>query len=70
MDKSHIDMNKLNKVPSGHPFEYRDIVNEDFPTNKHDTDGLRFKKEVESGKYNNVDIISENTDSRVVYKKI
>ncbi len=70
-DKSHIDISKLNKVPLGHPFEYKDIVRDDFPTEERPIDGLRFKEEVKKGIYEDV-VIYDNTDidNRVVYKKI
>ncbi|WFD11433.1 hypothetical protein [Tepidibacter hydrothermalis] len=69
LNRSHIDLNKLNKVPSNHPFEYRDVVSEDFPKESHGIDGRRFKSEVEHGKYENVAIYRES-DDRVQYKKL
>ena len=68
--KSHIDKNKLEKVPVGHPFEYRDIVSESLPMSEHTIDGRRFKSEVESGEYENVGIIDENPGNRILYRKL
>jgi len=69
LNKSHIDLDKLNKVPSNHPFEYKDVVSDDFPTEDHGIDGRRFKSEVENGKYENISVNKE-TDNRVQYKKL
>jgi len=67
--KSHIDEDKLNKVPSGHPFEYKDVVSDDFPMEDHSEDGRIFKFEVEKGLYNNV-TIKKDTGSHILYKKL
>ena len=48
-DKSHICLNKLDKVPAGSPFEYKDIVQEDFALENHTEDGKVFKSEVQQG---------------------
>ncbi|MCY6369280.1 hypothetical protein [Clostridium ganghwense] len=68
-EKSHIDINKLNKVPKGHPFEYRDVVEENFPMSERVQDGKRFKGEVEKGEYDSV-VITEDDGDCVQYKKI
>lgn len=67
--KSHIDIDKLNKVPSGKPFEYKDIVKESFAEENHTEDGKWFKQEVESGIYGNV-ILEKDTGSHLLYKKL
>lgn len=66
--KSHIDMEKFKKVPSGHPFEYKDIVKEDYPLENRTQDGKRFKSEVEKGLYDAV--IREDDTDRVQYEKL
>lgn len=66
--KSHIDMEKLNRIPCGHPFEYKDVVMEDFPAEMRTEDGKKFKAEVENGEYNAV-IVDDDTD-RVQYRKL
>lgn len=67
--RSHIDMEKLNKVPVGNPFEYKDIVNEELPIEAHTEDGKRFKDEVKSGVYQNI-VIEKDTGSHLLYKKL
>ncbi|QGU94311.1 hypothetical protein GOM49_03565 [Clostridium bovifaecis] len=67
-EKSHIDINKLNSVPSGHPFEYKDVVMENFPVEKRTVDGKKFKAEVENGEFEAV--ITEDDTDRVQYKKL
>lgn len=67
--RSHIDTEKLNKVPVGHPFEYKDIVDEQFPMDAHTEDGKRFKDEVESGLYKDI-VIEKDTGSHLLYKKL
>jgi len=69
MQKSHIDENKLEKVPTGHPFEYKDVVCDEFPIEAHSEDGVRFKAEVENGDYKNV-IIDKHTGSHILYRKL
>lgn len=66
---SHIDINKLEKVPEGCPFEYKDIASESFPKEEHTEDGKRFKDEVENGVYENIKI-EKDTGSHLLYKKI
>lgn len=66
--KSHIDMDKLNDVPSGHPFEYRDVVMDDFPLEEHTEDGKKFKSEVENEFYGMV--IREDDLDRIQYRKL
>lgn len=67
-EKSHVDPAKLDKVPSHTPFEYKDVVSDEFAEENHTEDGKRFKAEVESGKYDNVEIDKDN-GSRLVYRK-
>lgn len=66
---SHIDKKKFDKLKQGQSFEYKDIAMEDLPINKHDQDGVVFKGEVESGKYDNIKISNGRTEP-VTYKKI
>lgn len=68
-EKSHIDLEKLSKVPSGKPFEYKDVVSDNLFLQEHTEDGKRFKEEVLEGIYNNVKI-EKDTGSHLVYKKI
>lgn len=68
-DRSHISLNKLNKVPQGKPFEYKDIVQDDFELENHTEDGKRFKYEVEEGIYDNI-IIEKDTGSHILYRKL
>ncbi|GLC32038.1 hypothetical protein [Clostridium omnivorum] len=68
-NRSHIDMEKLNKVPVGHPFEYKDIASEELPLEEHTEDGKRFKDEVESGVYREI-VIEKDTGSHLLYKKL
>lgn len=69
MPKSHIDMDKLERVPSGKRFEYRDIVNDEFPVEQHTVDGALFKEEVENGAYDNVTVLRD-TEAHMLYKKL
>ncbi|MDP4144885.1 MAG: hypothetical protein Q8936_10470 [Bacillota bacterium] len=69
MDRSHIDRAKLNKVPTGQPFLYKDIVQDDYPDEEHTADGKRFKEEVERGMYSSV-VISQDNGNRLLYKKL
>ena len=41
--KSHIDLDKLNKIPKGRSFEYKDVVRNDFPDEDHVEDGKILK---------------------------
>lgn len=68
-EKSHIDIEKLNKVPSGKPFEYKDVVSDTLFIDEHTEDGKKFKEEVLEGLYDNVKI-EKDTGSHLVYKKI
>jgi hypothetical protein len=68
-EKSHICPDKLNKVPSGHPFEYKDVVMDNFPVEGHTEDGKRFKQEVEQGVYEDVKL-EKDTGSHLLYKKL
>lgn len=67
--KSHVDVNKINKVPSGKPFEYKDVVSDDFPKSEHTDDGRLFKEEVADGLIQGV-VISKDTGSHILYKKL
>jgi hypothetical protein len=67
--KSHVDKSKLNSVPLGHPFEYKDVVSENYPIEAHTEDGKRFKAEVERGDYDGI-IIDKDTGSHLLYRKI
>lgn len=67
--KSHVDIDKLNKVPTGHPFEYKDVVKDDFPVEEHTEDGKKFKAEVENGKFQAV-VTEDDPENRVQYKKL
>lgn len=67
--RSHISLNKLDKVPAGKPFEYKDIVQDNFELQNHTEDGKRFKAEVEQGMYENVKI-EKDTGSHLLYKKL
>jgi hypothetical protein len=66
--RSHVDINKIKTLPEGAQFEYRDVVQKDFPTSQHGEDGALFNKEVESGVYDNVAIANEN-DEHCKYRK-
>ena len=67
--KSHADLDKINKIPSGKPFEYKDVVKEDFPKEEHTEDGKRFKAEVETGAYDNIKL-EKDTGSHLLYRKL
>ena len=67
--KSHVDMGKLNKIPYGQCFEYKDIVDESFhPGNKAPIDVEKFKVEVQMAIYPGINII-EDTGNRLLYRK-
>jgi hypothetical protein len=68
-EKSHICLNKLGKVPAGKPFEYKDVVQDDFELENHTEDGKRFKSEVEQGVFDNVKI-DKDTGSHILYRKV
>lgn len=68
-EKSHIDLEKLYKVANGHKFEYKDVVSEEFPDNKHSDGGAAFKEEVENGVYDGV-IVSDPDATHITYKKM
>jgi len=67
--RSHIDPDKLEKIPSGKPFEYKDVVEDSFKDEDHTEDGKLFKAEVLSGVYSDVKLERDN-DSRLVYRKL
>jgi hypothetical protein len=68
MEKSHIDPGKLEKVPEGKPFEYKDVVEDSYVEEEHTEDGKRFKAEVLNGVYPEVKVEKDN-GSRLVYRK-
>lgn len=67
--KSHVDVDKLSNVPSGHPFEYKDVVSDNFAEEYHTEDGKRFKSEVKNGDYDGI-IIDKDTGSHLLYRKV
>jgi hypothetical protein len=67
-ERSHIDPDKLEKVPAGKPFEYKDVVSDGFEEEEHTEDGRRFKAEVLNGVHPDVKIDHDN-GSRLVYRK-
>lgn len=67
-ERSHVDLSKLDKVPVGKPFSYSDVVQDDFPDEKHTEDGKVFKSEVEEGLYDSVVPIKES-GSHLIYEK-
>lgn len=69
MERSHVDINKLKNIPEGGQFEYRDVVQEDFPDDLRSDDGALFNKEVEVGLYKDIKVTNEDS-TRVTYKKI
>lgn len=68
MERSHVDPDKLDRVPAGKPFEYKDVVEDSFVEEEHTEDGKRFKAEVLNGIYPDVKIEKDN-GSRLVYRK-
>ncbi|MBC2581653.1 hypothetical protein [Clostridium sp. DJ247] len=68
-NKSHVDLQKLDQVPLGQPFVYKDVVQDNFDDDKHTIDGRIFKEEVESGLYDSVEI-DKNTGNRMLYRKL
>jgi hypothetical protein len=70
IQKSHVDIDKINKLPIGRAFEYKDVVRNDFPDNQHAEDGKIFNAEVENGIFSNVIISNEKANTTVKYKKI
>ena len=67
--KSHIDEEKLAKLNIDQSFEYRDVVQDNFPNSQHSEDGSLFKREVEDGVYDNV-VVSNSDSLHVKYKRI
>lgn len=67
-ERSHVDIDKLERVPEGKLFTYRDVVEDDFPEDQHTEDGKRFKAEVKSGEFD-LEIV-KSTDSHLIYKKL
>lgn len=68
-EKSHIALNKLDKVPKGKPFEYKDVVQDDFEFENHTEDGKAFKSEVKQGAFDDVKI-EKDTGSHLLYRKL
>jgi hypothetical protein len=68
--KSHVDIDKINKIPKGRSFEYKDVVCNDFPDKEHVEDGKIFKTEVENKVFNNVIVQNDRAHTTVKYKKI
>ncbi|MBC8061668.1 MAG: hypothetical protein H7Y18_13515 [Clostridiaceae bacterium] len=67
--KSHVDLEKLNKIPYGQSFEYKDIVDESFhPGNKAAIDVEKFKEEVEKAIYPGINVLEDKGD-RLLYRK-
>ncbi|SHH70586.1 hypothetical protein [Clostridium grantii] len=66
--KSHIDTAKLDEVPMGDSFEYKDVVEDDFPLKDRPEDGLFFKAEVDRGMYESI-VLKKDTGNRVLYEK-
>lgn len=66
--RSHVDLSKLDKVPVGKPFAYKDVVEDEFPDEEHTEDGKVFKAEVEDGLYDSVETIKDN-GSHLLYEK-
>ncbi|WP_160680062.1 hypothetical protein [Clostridium sp. C8-1-8] len=69
MQRSHVDIEKLNGIHEGQHFEFRDVVSATLPSNEHAKDGAIFNKEVEEGLYSNIVVVNEAVD-HVRYKKV
>ncbi|MDP4146348.1 MAG: hypothetical protein Q8936_18015 [Bacillota bacterium] len=67
--KSHIDKEKFSKLAKGQPFQYRDVVADDFPASQHTMDGVLFKKEVESGVFTGAEVADED-ETHIIYRKL
>lgn len=70
IQRSHVDIDKINKLPKGRSFEYKDVVSNDFPDTEHGEDGKIFNTEVEKGVFNDVIIANEEANTTVKYKKV
>ncbi|WP_139904721.1 hypothetical protein [Clostridium thermarum] len=68
--RSHVDIEKINKLPKGRAFEYKDVVQDDFPIDERAEDGKIFNSEVENGVFSNVIVSNERAHTTVKYKKI
>lgn len=68
-NRSHVDVKKIKEFAEGEHFEYRDVVQYDFPVEKHPEDGALFNEEVENGLYGNIVISNEDKD-HVKYRKV
>lgn len=69
LGRSHIDESKLDRVPAGQVFEYKDVVSDEFPDEERTMDGKRFKEEVERGIHESISI-EKQTGSHLLYKKL
>jgi hypothetical protein len=69
-NRNIIDMEKLNCVPSGRPFEFKDVVSETLSKEEHSEAGRIFKDKVDRGLFNNVAVRKDTGENRVVYEKL
>lgn len=67
--KSYVDLNKINKIPKGTVFGYRDVVDDDLDDSDHIKYGNVFKAQVEEGIFDSVTIERES-DARMLYRKL
>lgn len=67
--KSHVDDEKIARLNINQSFEYRDVVSDELPYSQHSEDGALFKREVESGVYDNI-VVSDPGAAHVKYKRI
>ena len=51
--KSHVDIEKINAIKCNSQFNYKDVVEDNFPIDKHPEDGALFNEEVEEGMIKN-----------------
>jgi hypothetical protein len=68
--RSHVDIDKINELPKGRSFEYKDVARNDFPDSDHVEDGKIFKTEVENGIFSNVTVANDSANTTVKYKKV
>lgn len=67
--KSYVDVNKIEKIPKGTIFGYRDVVDDSLDDSEHSKYGEVFKSQVEDGVYDHV-VIERESDARMLYKKL
>lgn len=67
--ENFVDKNKLEKVPKGTVFGYRDVVKDTLDTEDHIKYGSIFKNQVDEGLIDDVTLEKE-TDNRVLYRKL